>query len=71
MRFLAAAPLHCVLFEYRGSQAGRDRAGGDMDWRAGAAELCVAGQPSADAQLCWQAGGHLFVEGMEAAGERQ
>ena len=64
----AAAPLCYVLFKVPGilRQEGMELEGG---W-AGVWGL-QDNLPSADAQLYWEDGGHLFVEGMKAAGRRQ
>lgn len=64
----ASAPLSCVLLKVPGilQQDGMELEGG---W-AGARGLQDS-LPSADAQLCWEAGGYLFVEDMKAAGRRQ
>lgn len=59
--------LLCSVESARDLPAGRDGAGGWLGRSVGA-----AGQPpSADTQLRWEAGGHLFAEGMKAAGRRQ
>lgn len=64
----AAAPLCCVLFKVPRilRQEGMEPEGG---W-AGVQGLQDS-LPSADAQLRWEAGGYLFVEGMKAVGRRQ